>query len=333
MNYRNYLVVLTLLFAIIISWQIRWVLLILFSSITVAVAMDVLINQINSKIKFPRLISLSLVLLILLLVASVIFQLLIPELNQQIVEFSKLLPELIEKVKQILSKQTYLIGIQDSIPETIRWESIQTISPRLLGVAGGAANRLIQILLIILLSILLVFDPKSHREIVVAATPRKYREEINQLLDEFRIALGGWITGMTISAFTVFAMTWIGLSLLKVPLALLSALTCGILTFLPTLGPTLATTLPLGISLIISPTLMFEVLILRISLQSIEAFVLTPLLLKRTVNLLPTVALMSQLVLGAILGLPGLIIALPLAVVIQVGLQRILVMRVMDNWI
>ena len=55
-------------------------------------------------------------------------------------------------------------------------------------------------------------------------------------------------------------------------------------------------------------------------------------LLSRTVNLLPTVALMALLSLGALLGLPGVLLALPLVVVLQVFSQRVLVEQVMDRW-
>ena len=77
---------------------------------------------------------------------------------------------------------------------------------------------------------------------------------------------------------------------------------------------------------------MLQVLVLRLVLQNLEAFVLTPLLLRRTVNLLPTVALTSQLSLGALLGLPGVLLALPLVVVLQVGIEQVVVREVMDRW-
>jgi predicted PurR-regulated permease PerM len=130
----------------------------------------------------------------------------------------------------------------------------------------------------------------------------------------------------------VFLLTWAGLAALKVPLALLSGLICGLLTFVPTIGPTLASLLPVAVSLLISPTLAVQVIVLRLVLQNGEAFLLTPLLLSRTVNLLPTVALMAQLSLGALLGLPGVLLALPLVVVLQVFSQRVLVEQVMDRW-
>ena len=120
--------------------------------------------------------------------------------------------------------------------------------------------------------------------------------------------------------------------LVTVPLALLGALVCGLLTFVPTIGPTVATLLPLAMALLVSPAKVAQVFVLRMVLQNGEAFLLTPILLSRTVNLLPTVALMSQLCLGALLGLPGVLLALPGVVVLQVIAQKVLVEEIMDNW-
>ena len=123
-----------------------------------------------------------------------------------------------------------------------------------------------------------------------------------------------------------------GLAWLQVPLALLSGLVCGLLTFVPTIGPTVATLLPTALALVVSPELSLKVIVLRLILQNGEAFLLTPLLLSRTVNLLPTVALMAQLSLGALLGIPGVLLALPLVVVLQVLLQEVFVKEIMDRW-
>jgi predicted PurR-regulated permease PerM len=155
---------------------------------------------------------------------------------------------------------------------------------------------------------------------------------MRSLLTECRQALGGWLAGMTLSAVSVFLLTWAGLALLGVPLGLLSALVCGLLTFVPTIGPTAATLLPLAVALLVSPGKMLQVLVLRLVLQNAEAFLLTPMLLRRTVNLLPTVALMAQLCLGALLGLPGVLLALPLVVVLQVVCEEVVVKEVMDRW-
>jgi hypothetical protein len=212
------------------------------------------------------------------------------------------------------------------------WDRLQPLGGQLLGFAGGAASTTIQLLLMALLAILLALDPRSHQKVVVAITPDFWRPQMRTLLTECRQALGGWLAGMTLSAVSVFLLTWAGLALLGVPLGLLSALVCGLLTFVPTIGPTAATLLPLAVALLVSPGKMVQVLVLRLVLQNTEAFLLTPMLLRRTVNLLPTVALTAQLCLGALLGLPGVLLALPLVVVLQVFCEEVVVKEVMDRW-
>ena len=95
----------------------------------------------------------------------------------------------------------------------------------------------------------------------------------------------------------------------------------------------LSVSLLVALALLVSPTTVVQVLVLRLVLQNVEAFLITPLLLSRTVNLLPTISLMAQLCLGALLGLPGVLLALPLVVVLQVICEEVVVKEVMDRWV
>ena len=331
MNARNLLVGLTLVVLTLLIWELRWVLLVLFGAVVLAVALDVPIERLQ-RWGWPRPLALAVVLLAMLLGGSLVIQLLVPELITQIRQLGALVPVVINKLQTMLASQPQLQSLEQGLPSQFSWDRIQPVGSQLLGVAGGAANGAVQLLLIGLLAVLMVLDPAAHRRMLIAATPRPARSTMKRLLDQCRMALGGWLAGMTLSATTVFLLTWLGLALLKAPLALLSALVCGLLTFVPTIGPTAATLLPLSMALLVSPTLMVQVLVLRLGLQNLEAFLLTPILLRRTVNLLPTVALMAQLSLGALLGLPGVLLALPLVVVLQVAMEQVVVRQIMDRW-
>ena len=331
MNARNLLVGLTLVVLTLLIWELRWVLLVLFGAVVLAVALDVPIERLQ-RWGWPRPLALAVVLLAMLLGGSLVIQLLVPELITQIRQLGALVPVVISKLQTMLASQPQLQSLEQGLLSQFSWDRIQPVGSQLLGVAGGAANGAVQLLLIGLLAVLMVLDPAAHRRMLIAATPRPARSTMKRLLDQCRMALGGWLAGMTLSATTVFLLTWLGLALLKAPLALLSALVCGLLTFVPTIGPTAATLLPLSMALLVSPTLMVQVLVLRLGLQNLEAFLLTPILLRRTVNLLPTVALMAQLSLGALLGLPGVLLALPLVVVLQVAMEQVVVRQIMDRW-
>ena len=332
MNARTVLGALALVVLGLLTWELRWVLLVLFGAIVLAVALDVPMTLLRRLTPLNRPAALLTVLVALGLIGGLLTDLLLPELLDQIKQLSELLPELLQRLDLLTRQIPWLPDVERSLSNGSIWNKLQPLGAQLLGFAGGAANITVQLLLMVLLAVLLALDPRSHQKMLVAITPRFYRPSMQGLLASARAALGGWLAGMTLSAVSVFVMTWAGLALLGIPLALLSALVCGLLTFVPTIGPTAATLLPMAVALSVSPAAVIKVLLLRLALQNIEAFLITPVLLRQTVNLLPTVALMSQLCLGALLGLPGVLLALPLVVVLQVVCQQVVVRDVMDRW-
>ena len=332
MNGRTVLGALALIVLGLLTWELRWVLLVLFGAVVLAVALDVPITLLRRLLPLNRPTALMVVLVALVLLGGLLGQLLLPELLEQIKQLTTLMPVLALRLSSLARQVDWLPDLEQQLMALGTWDRLQPLGGQLLGLAGGAANTTIQLLLMALLVILLALDPRSHQKVVVALTPSFWRHQMQHLLGESRQALGGWLAGMTLSSVSVFLLTWAGLALLGVPLALLSALVCGLLTFVPTIGPTAATLLPLAVALLVSPVKMLQVLLLRLVLQNVEAFLLTPVLLRRTVNLLPTVALTAQLCLGALLGLPGVLLALPLVVVLQVLCEEIIVKEVMDHW-
>jgi predicted PurR-regulated permease PerM len=333
MSGRTLLGALALVVLGLLAWELRLVLLVLFGAVVLAVALDVPITLLRRLLPLSRPAALILELVVLAVVGWLLTALLLPEVLEQIQVLSNLIPQLPARLHALTSQIPQLRSLELQLMGGATLDRLQPLGGQLLGFAGGAANSTVQLLLIALLAVLLALDPRSHQKLLLAATPLFYRARMQQLLSECREALGGWLAGMTLSAVVVFLASWAGLALLKVPLALLSALVCALLTFVPTIGPTAATLLPMAVALLlVSPAKMLQVAVLRLVLQNAEAFVLTPVLLSRTVNLLPTVALMAQLCLGALLGLPGLLLALPLVVVLQVICQEVLVHDVMDSW-
>ena len=332
MNGRTLLGALALIVIGLLTWELRWVLLVLFGAVVLAVALDVPITLLRRLLPLNRPAALIVVLVSLVLLGGALGQLLLPELLEQIKQLTTLLPVLALRLSSLARQVDWLPDLEQQLMALGTWERLQPLGGQLLGLAGGAANTTIQLLLMALLAILLALDPRSHQKVIVSLTPSFWRPQMQHLLGESRQALGGWLAGMTLSAVSMFLLTWAGLALLGVPLALLSALVCGLLTFVPTIGPTAATLLPLAVGLLVSPAKMVQVLVLRLILQNAEAFLLTPVLLRRTVNLLPTVALTAQLCLGALLGLPGVLLALPLIVVLQVLSEEVLIKEVMDHW-
>ena len=197
-------------------------------------------------------------------------------------------------MSDLLSSEPRPAQLNDALGEGLNLKGLQP----LLGFAGGAANSLIQLFLMVLLAILLALiqAPPAHGG-GHDARPARERWSTCSTSAGKRWGLAEWHDPLRHHRFSAHLGRLVAA---EVPLALLSALVCGLLTFVPTIGPTAATLLPTGLALLQSPQLMLSVLVFRLVLQNLEAFLLTPLLLRKTVNLLPTVALTAQLSLGAL---------------------------------
>ena len=79
MNARTLLIAASLVVLTLLTWQLRWVLLVIFSAVVLAVALDVPIQKLNTLFHWPRPISLLMVQLFTTLGGSIVFILLVPE--------------------------------------------------------------------------------------------------------------------------------------------------------------------------------------------------------------------------------------------------------------
>ena len=159
MNAQSILLTLTFVVLALLIWQLRWVLLVLFGAVVVAVALDVLIHQLQNRSRLARPQALLAVLAGLLLAGLLIGQLLLPELITQTQQLGQDHPELVNNLSG-LGDDPRFSALNQTLSSGASPESLQSVGRQLLGVAGGA-NSLIQVLLMALLAILLALTPSS----------------------------------------------------------------------------------------------------------------------------------------------------------------------------
>ena len=126
-------------------------------------------------------------------------------------------------------------------------------------------------------------------------------------------------------------LTWIGLSIIGVPLALTLGLIAGLLSFIPNFGPIISALPALLLAFIDSPITAVYVLGLYIGVQLIESNIVTPLIERETVELPPALTIVFQLALAALVGGLGLVLATPLLAVIMVLVQMVYIEDVLDD--
>jgi predicted PurR-regulated permease PerM len=123
----------------------------------------------------------------------------------------------------------------------------------------------------------------------------------------------------------VFVLTWIGLAALGVEYAFTFAVLTGALEIVPFFGPILAAVPPTLAAFADSPTLALVVVIVYVAIHQIEAHVISPMVMARSVRLHPVMVILAILVMGDLLGLAGVILAVPTAAVVTVLLDELCV--------
>lgn len=129
----------------------------------------------------------------------------------------------------------------------------------------------------------------------------------------------------------ISVVSYLGLLLLDIPLALMLATLAGILTFIPNIGPVISAIPAILLAFTQSPMTALYVFLLYVVIQTIESYLITPLIQQRAVSLPPVLTLSSQVVLGSTLGLLGLILATPLTAAALVLVKLIYVENVLGD--
>ncbi|MEJ7698536.1 MAG: AI-2E family transporter [Pyrinomonadaceae bacterium] len=124
-----------------------------------------------------------------------------------------------------------------------------------------------------------------------------HRKRVREILYEIGETLSWWLIGKGASMLFIGVLTWIGLYIIGVPLALTLGLIAGLFSFVPNFGPILSAVPAILLAFIDSPTSALYVLILFVVVQLIESNLLTPMIERRTVELPPVLTIASQLAL------------------------------------
>lgn len=193
--------------------------------------------------------------------------------------------------------------------------------------AGAIANFFI----LILLAIYLASEPAFYLRGFNRLFPINRRERVQEVLTQIGSTLHWWLIGKAGSMIFIGLLTWIGLSILGVPLALTLGLITGLLSFIPNFGPILSAIPPMLLGFIESPMTAVYVLGLYVGVQLIESNLVTPLIERNTIELPPALTILFQLALALMVGGLGLVLATPLLAVIMVVIQMIYIQDILGD--
>ena len=328
-----------LLIAIYIIWQIQSILLLAFTAVALATAINCLVRLLQRSGIKKRGAAIFVALLSLLLVIAIFVLLVIPPFVDQVQQSLSLLPEATDKI------EAWLAWLQGRVPQELvgriqelgdLTRNLPDIATRLVGnfygIFSGSLGVLLNILLVTVITIMLLATPQPYMRLFLAFFPSFYRRRAGRILKKSEKALVGWTQGILFNMFVITVLSGLGLWILGIRLPLANALFAGLLTFIPNLGPILSCIPPVALALIEAPWKAVAVLILYFLIQQTESNILTPLVMKQQVSLLPAVTLLAQATFAVFFGFIGLFLALPLAVVAKVWIEEILIKDILSTW-
>lgn len=157
--------------------------------------------------------------------------------------------------------------------------------------------------------------------------PEAQRPRLQRLLDGSAGAVSGYVTGNVAISLIAGAGVFVGMTILGVPYALALALLLAIFDLIPLVGATLGAIPPILAAFGVSPLKALILLIYIIVYQQIESNVLNPLFYGRSVHLPAFTIFVAVLVGGALMGILGALLAIPVAEILRIVIAEVLVDR------
>ncbi|MCA1640345.1 MAG: AI-2E family transporter, partial [Acidobacteria bacterium] len=310
------------------------VILLLFGAILLAIFLHGLANIARRYLRMSEGYSVLLVSALLVGVIALGVWLLAPSVVEQVRHLREELPESGQKVSEFLSNYGWGRFILEQMPssgEVIEKVNNSNVLSRVGGYFSTTIGAVTNIALMLLLSVYLASEPKNYIRGFTKIFPPENRKRVREILYEIGETLSWWLIGKGASMLFIGVLTWIGLSIIGVPLALTLGLIAGLFSFVPNFGPILSAVPAILLAFVDSPTSALYVLILFVVVQLIESNLVTPLIERRTVELPPVLTIASQLALAIMVGAVGLILATPILAVVMVLVQTLYIQDVLGD--
>lgn len=193
---------------------------------------------------------------------------------------------------------------------------------RLTSYVGSVFGAFTSAFLVIVIGLFVALEPRLYERGLAWLMPTRSRSELeitlNRMAYTMRRLLAGRLLGMVIQGVA----TWIALTIGGVPMALVLGILTGILAFIPNVGAFVSGVLMVAVGLSAGVTPGLWALGTYLVVQTLDGYVLTPIIARKTVDLPPALVLGAQILFSTLLGFMGLLLADPITAMIKVWLER-----------
>jgi predicted PurR-regulated permease PerM len=255
--------------------------------------------------------------------AGVVFVVLIPGIMAQGQEIALKLPGYFGELQVLLTK---VHAEHPSIPaDTQVMNFIGQQASTVVGNAFSLTTRFVWILVVVLsilfLTLFMLLDANRLQSTVIRLVPIPQKSHIPALLHTVQERVGQYMLGVAFVCGLAGVVTWAALAVAQVPYALLIGAVTTILQVVPFVGPLFGGAIAALIGLSKSPGTAIWTLVIYMVIQQIIGQFLFPLIMGRTIGMHPVWVMLAILIGGALYGLVGAFVAIPVAIALSVVLE------------
>ena len=304
--------------SVLVLYQLRSILALVAIAILLSLILQTLLQQLEKLIKLRWLAVLVLIFVILCLTV-LLPVVILPDL---LIEFQKLaaklpgyLSSLTQQSAELHARYSFIPNISQELAKLNNFlygllKSFPLVLEKVLGVT-------VEAFAIVILALYITFDPGFFSEGLLRLTPRRHHQRAKRILETMKMRLQGWMSGTFLAMMFLGVGVGVGLWLLSIPLFFPFAVIAAIFEIFPIIGSFIGGFLPALVALTISPVKLILVLALFLILNQIDTHIFQPIVVGQQVNLHPIAVVIAVLIMSELLGIIGLIFAIPAAIVIS----------------
>jgi predicted PurR-regulated permease PerM len=176
---------------------------------------------------------------------------------------------------------------------------------------------------VVILTVYLLVDMPRVRRGLYQLAPLSRRPRMVLLTDEILNRVGGYVLGNLLTSLVAGVGTYAWAMIFGIPYALFLALFVALIDLIPIIGSTIGGVIVSLVALTVSTELAIATAIFYVAYRFVEDYWLTPKIMARTVAVPGLVTVVATVIGGALLGVVGALVAIPVAAAIKLLLEEI----------
>ncbi len=200
-----------------------------------------------------------------------------------------------------------------------------------LGAGEVVLGAVSSVLVVTVLTVYFLAALPAIKRFFVHLVPRSRRDRFGLLLDEVLAGVGGYLLGNLFTSLVAGVGTFVWATALGIPYAILLALVVALFDLIPVVGSTIAGVVVSLIALSVSLPIAIATAVFYIAYRFVEDYLIVPRVMRQAVNVSPVVTVLAVIMGGAILGIIGALVAIPIAAGIKLVLEQTVFPRLDDN--